>query len=77
MMIESVDDLTEEVWLTIRRQLLSFWSLDENEEGLIQRSIQIAIDQVKEAYDKSNRIYYKKYGFSVLNTTYMRFFCTI
>ena len=68
-MVESATDINKEVWFTLRRQLLSFWELNVDEESMIQQYIQKALDQVNEAYGKSNRIYYKKYGFSVLNTT--------
>ncbi len=58
-----------DIWLTLKRQLMSFWELDKKEEDIIRESIPDALAQVQEAYDVSNRVYYKKYGFSILNTT--------
>lgn len=66
---EVQQELVKDIWSTLRRQIMSFWKLDGKEENIIQQSIPGALAQVQEAYNVSNRIYYKKYGFSILNTT--------
>ena len=51
----------------LSRQLNSFWNtvLPDNIEELVSDTI----SQVKSSWDESSRIYYKKRGFSVLNTS--------
>ena len=45
-----------DIWLTLKRQLMSFWELDKKEEDIIRESIPDALAQVQEAYDVSNRV---------------------
>lgn len=59
----------EETYEILLRQLSSFWPISTEEKKMLTENIADAITKTIDSYNKSNRIYYLKTGFSVYNTT--------
>ena len=54
---------------TLLCQIKSFWASPlKTESAILRCAVEEAIGKTKEGYDSSNRIYYKRIGFDVLNT---------
>ncbi|MGN0639062.1 MAG: hypothetical protein ACI4J0_11880 [Huintestinicola sp.] len=59
----------EETLQTVKRQLNSFWDVSDIDDAQFLEDIRAAIKSTTDSYDRSNRIYYLKTGFDVMNTT--------
>jgi len=59
----------DDTYMNLIRQLGSFWSTDDIDEEQLKDDIAQAVKNTTNSYDRSNRVYYLKNGFDVMNTT--------
>lgn len=61
--------ICKETYDIVIRQLKSFWQVEDIVEDEFLKTIALAIEMTEQSYNQSNRVYYLKNGFSILNTT--------
>ena len=57
-----------ETYEILCKQLNSFWTIDNREKDMLMENIENAVKKTVESYERSNRIYFLKMGFSVYNS---------